>query len=67
MDLKERVLIEIDPETETYSVDYGMGSPVNLARVQAVLRTMLEELDSGKLLKDPNMNVGIEDDLLDTD
>jgi hypothetical protein len=67
MDLKERILIEIDPETQTYSADYGCGSPINLARAHGVLKAMLSELESGALLEDPNMNVGTEEEVLDTD
>lgn len=60
MDLKERVLITIDPETETYSVDYGMDGPINLGRVEAVLEAMLKEIRSGELLRAPGITVGHE-------
>jgi hypothetical protein len=62
VDLKERILIEIDPDTGTYSVDYGMGQGgVNYHLVQAVLEHMLEQFTSGSLLEDSDIEVSEED------
>lgn len=59
------MLIEIDPDTQTYSADYGMGGGISLARLEAVLISMLKEIQSGELLKSPGIETEIREDELD--
>jgi len=55
LNLNERIVIEIDPETDEYSVDFVGG--VNLGRAYSVLKSITESIESGKLLQAPELAI----------
>lgn len=51
---KERIVIEIDPDTDTYSMDVTF---CNVARLQAVFTDILNKIETGELLEEPDLEV----------
>lgn len=50
----EKIIIEIDPENETYKVDISF---CNLARLKAVLKDMLKNIESGEFFNEPDLEI----------
>lgn len=50
----ETITIEINPDDETYKVDISF---CNLNRLKAVLEDILKNIESGEILKEPDLEV----------
>lgn len=47
-----KVIISIDEETDTYSCDF---SQVNVKKLKSILIQLIDDINSGKLLKNPGI------------
>lgn len=56
---KERIVIEIDVDNETYTMDITY---CNVARLQAVFKDILNRIKTGDLFQEPTLEVTVNED-----
>jgi hypothetical protein len=48
-------MIEIDSETDSYSVEFGQGEQISLSLIYTIFKQITDSIEDGSFLKNPQI------------